>query len=134
MRAAPTIHLTADEQGVLRRLTRHAAGRVGRRARIVLQAAQGHTNRQIATALGTDVHTVARWRSRVAEFGISILQFDASRSGRRRTKRDIQSPRIVALTQQLRRRKMPCSTRIVARTLGVSPMLVQRVWKDAGIG
>ena len=54
------------------------------RAQIVLQAAAGATNREIADRTGVSVPTVALWRKRFAALGIEGLK-DRPRSGRPRT-------------------------------------------------
>ncbi|MBK8270700.1 MAG: helix-turn-helix domain-containing protein [Planctomycetes bacterium] len=66
MRTAIDIILTAAERRTLRNRARQSAGRVPLRARIILLAAMGWTNRAIAEKLRTDPHTVARWRNRFA--------------------------------------------------------------------
>lgn len=52
------------------------------RASIVLLAAEGKSNVAIAEELAVSRHTVARWRQRFVELGISGLEKDAPRSGR----------------------------------------------------
>lgn len=56
--------------------------RIARRARIVLLAADGRSNAQIAAELGCSVNTVRTWRRRFARRGIPGL-FDVPRGGRR---------------------------------------------------
>jgi putative transposase len=54
-----------EEQGLLQVTKRHRSEQqVARRARIVLGAAQGHSNAQIARELGISVDTVRLWRDR----------------------------------------------------------------------
>lgn len=65
-----------------RRLT--AALRDVQRARIVLAAADGLGNVEIAERVGVDVNTVSKWRKRFFEEGIDGLS-DRRRSGRPRT-------------------------------------------------
>jgi putative transposase len=64
-RATPLI-LNAQEQAALTRITkRHRTEQQqGLRARIVLAAAQGHSNAQIARDLAINVDTVRLWRDR----------------------------------------------------------------------
>ena len=54
------------------------------RARIVLAAADGLENVEIARRVGVDVNTVSKWRTRFFEEGIDGLQ-DRHRAGRPRT-------------------------------------------------
>jgi transposase len=65
----PPIVLTPTEGFVLRRLARRQTGaqRLVRRARIILEAASGANNDQIAKLLGIDRSTVRTWRMRWLE-------------------------------------------------------------------
>lgn len=65
---ATAIHLSEQEQEELTRLTkRHRSEQqVVQRARIILAAAQGASNAQIARELGINVDTVRLWRDRWA--------------------------------------------------------------------
>jgi putative transposase len=67
-RRATTIVLSEKEQeGLLQIIKRHRSEQqVVLRARIVLAAAQGHSNVQIASELGINVDTVRLWRDRWA--------------------------------------------------------------------
>ncbi len=69
----------------LRRLAGSVSGQVRAvaRARIVLGAASGADNRQIAETVGTSVNTVRKWRGRFAQHGLAGLK-DAQRCGRPR--------------------------------------------------
>lgn len=68
MRIAPTIELSARQRDVLERLVRRTTGeqRLAQRARIVLAAAQGGLNRDLAKDLGVDRGTMGKWRLRWA--------------------------------------------------------------------
>ncbi len=68
MRIAPAIELSARQQEVLERLVRGSTveQRLVQRARIVLAAARGGLNRDLAEDLGVNVGTVGRWRRRWA--------------------------------------------------------------------
>ncbi len=65
----PPIVLTPTQRVVLRRLARRQSGaqRLVRRARIILEAASGANNEQIANLLGIDRGTVRTWRMRWLE-------------------------------------------------------------------
>lgn len=133
MRTAVPIVLSASEAAELRRRARLAAGRAPLRARIVLLASLGWDNRAIAEKLETDPHTVARWRNRFASGRLAGIERDAQRAGRGPRVRDAARRQILRLTRQFRRQKRPCTSRRIAKLLGVNHMLVYRVWKDAGI-
>ena len=82
-RAATAIELNAEVRGVLER----RAGsltlpyRVVVRAKLVLLAADAHTNREIAARVDMSADRVADWRKRFAAEGITGLE-DRARSGR----------------------------------------------------
>lgn len=80
------IVLEAEDRGRLestaRRLT--ASLRDVQRARIVLAAADGLENVEVADRVGVDVNTVSKWRKRFFEEGMGGL-LDRRRSGRPRT-------------------------------------------------
>ena len=82
MRVAPTIKLTKKQRNTLTRLVngRRTEVRVVMRAQIVLAAARGLENREIAEELGVTRETVGRWRSRFAEKSVEgITQGPATR-------------------------------------------------------
>ena len=133
MRTAITVTVTEVEASRLRRYARQSAGRISLRARIVLLAALGWTNAAIAAKLRTDPHTVARWRSRFSAKRLAGIENEARRGGRKRRVRGPAERRILRLTKKLRQERRPCSSREVAKLLGLNHMLVHRVWKDHGL-
>ncbi len=82
-RIAAIIRLTTVERQELeaRVRARRTEQRGVERARIVLLAAVGYTNRQIAERLSVNPDTVGKWRSRFAGEGLEGLE-DRPRSGR----------------------------------------------------
>ncbi len=82
-RIAPAIVLDTEQRRELegRLRARRTEQRAVERARIVLLAASGLTNRQIAERLSIDADTVSKWRSRFAGEGLAGLE-DRSRPGR----------------------------------------------------
>ncbi|MFU2486259.1 helix-turn-helix domain-containing protein, partial [Thauera sp. WH-1] len=78
MRVAPEIVLTEDERAELMKLTssRLTSVRLSQRARIVLLAAEGMQNLQIAEHLGVGRIQVARWRGRYAEMRLAGIERD----------------------------------------------------------
>jgi len=136
MPVAPTVRLTRKERLRLVRAARHRSvpPRVAARIRIVLRAAEGRKNWEIAKELGTSLVTVGLWRRRYARSGFDGIRYDAPRSGSR-----VQLPpdlvrRIVETTLQTR---LPgggqWSSRQLAEHLGVSHTTVQRVWRLHGL-
>jgi len=81
-RAAVSIELDEAEQTALSALTRRhgAAQSLAMRARIVLGAADGLTNKEIAAKLDVGAHTVGAWRKRFASDRMDGL-YDEPRPG-----------------------------------------------------
>jgi transposase len=136
MKTAPRITLT-DEQRVA--LTRWSRGRstpvrLMQRAKIVLLAAEGKMNKDIAAELGITPNTVVRWRGRFAKGGLAAIEKDAPRSGRRPRKRDALAQQIIEVTTQQRPASgTHWSGRTLAAKLGVDKSMVWRVWKANGL-
>ena len=84
MRRAPTIKLDIPVRKELERLSRSrsVAVRLAERSRIVLLAAGGLDNQEIAAKLGITRQKAGRWRDRFVEDGLGGIEKDASRSGR----------------------------------------------------
>ena len=120
MRIAASVTLTPEQRSKLEAYARgrSVARRLVERARIILFAAEGKQNEEIADLLDIGRHTVARWRGRFLDFGIPGLEKDAPRAGRRPT---VDAQEIIRKTTQ---EKPPnathWSTRSMARAAGVS--------------
>lgn len=82
-RKAPEIRLTDEERDEFERVTRagKSSQRAVKRARVILLAAEGKENREIAKLVGLSENAVGRWRRRFQQNGPTGLQ-DAPRSGR----------------------------------------------------
>jgi transposase len=108
--------------------------RAVQRARIVLAAAEGISNRQIAKELGITRTTVILWRTRFAEGGTDALAQDAPRSGR---PREITSELVDWIVSETQNTTPPdathWSTRSMAAHAGVSPEMVRRIWVAHGL-
>jgi len=131
MRVACPIVLTEEERGTLERWSRGRStpARQVLRAKIVLWAADGMKNKDIAPRVGTDRLTVARWRSRFAQKRLAGIAKDAPRSGRKPIRRNQVARLIVERTTQTRPANAThWTTRTLAEELGVSPSMVLRVW------
>ena len=76
LRVAPAIELTDEQEKELMRLarSRRTSVRLAQRAHIVLLAAQGLQNKDIAEQLGVGRVQVARWRERYLESGLQWPQ------------------------------------------------------------
>ncbi len=101
---------------------------------MVLMASKGMLNRDIAEAIGTNSHTVARWRGRFVEKRLAGIEKDAPRSGRKPTLRRRVARLIVERTTQTTPDDAThWSVRTLAKELDVSPSMVHRVWKANGL-
>jgi transposase len=99
------------------------------RSRIVLGAAEGLANLEIAEREGVSRPTVTKWRRRFAEQRLEGL-LDEPRPGRPRTITDETVERIVTTTLEATPRDAThWSTRSLAAHLGVSPDAVWRTWQ-----
>lgn len=104
------------------------------RARIVLLAAQGCSNHEIARRLRTNPITVARWRSRFALLGVEGIRREAPRTGSPPPVPERLVRTILAKTLYERPRgRAHWSTRSLARATGVSHSTIRRIWKMHGI-
>ena len=83
MRRAQQTQLTEDQRTQLKKLvsTGKSQARVQTRARIVLMAAKGEGNQQIADALGVSWRTVIRIKTRFKQEGLEAIR-EHSRPGR----------------------------------------------------
>jgi transposase len=136
MRVAQEIHLTKTQRATLQRWagSRTVVVRQTQRARMILQAAAGKSNQEIAAVLGVKVHTVGRWRKRFAELGIAGIEKDLPRGGRpRRQREEIESEIIRKTTQETPENATHWSTRSLAKELDISQSMVHRVWKANGL-
>lgn len=133
MRVAPTIELTDEQQGELRTLARskRTSVRLAQRAQILLLAAQGLQNKDIAEQLGVGRVQVARWRQRYLDSGMPGIERDLPR-GAPPVKVDV--AKLVELTTQSKPEAAThWSTRKMADVLGVSASTVMRHWQANGL-
>ncbi|MBU2841508.1 IS630 family transposase [Acidithiobacillus thiooxidans] len=133
MRVAPTVILTSEERSELSRIvaSRLSSVRLSLRARMILLAAEGLQNKEIAERLGVDRLQVARWRKRYLEHRLSGIERDLPR-GAPPVKMDV--ARLVELTTQSKPEVMThWSTRRMAAELGVSAASVSRHWRKHGL-
>ena len=133
-RPAPGLILREGDREELERWTRASTAPAGavRRARIVLMAARGVANSQIAVAVGVSVPTVLTWRSHYLRAGIAGLG-DAPRS---RRPRHIDHRKIVSATLTPPPKRLGVthwSSRLLAARLKISPATVARAWRAYGV-
>ena len=133
MRVAPAISLTDEQQRELARLarSRRTSVRLAQRAQIVLLAAQGLQNKDVAEQLGIGRVQIARWRERYLECGLQGIERDLPR-GAPPVKVDV--AKLVELTTQTTPEAAThWSTRKMCAALGVSASTVMRHWQAHGL-
>ena len=136
MRVAPPV---AVDESVRRKLEQQARGRstparVVMRSRIVLLAAEGFQNDQIAVQMGIAPRTVALWRGRFVQLGVSGLLKDAARPGRKPSIPASVVAKVIEKTTQSRPANATHWSRsTMAREVGVSDSTVGRIWKAHGL-
>ena len=140
MRVARKIELSDRDRKWLEKQAsaRSAPRRVWERARIVLLAAEGLRNREIALKLGMDANKVGRWRRRVAEEGVASIGKERPRGGNHggrdsRAQAALRSRVIEATTQRVPDDATHWSCRSMARHLGTTHSFVHRVWRAHGL-
>jgi len=132
---AVVIELTDGEERELAALTRkhRAPQAMAERARIVLAAATGLKNKEIASKLGLCTHTVGTWRNRFAERRMDGL-YDEPRPG---APREISDEEIGALIRKTLETQPKGAThwslRAMAKDVGHSPSTVHRIWRAFGL-
>ena len=155
MRVAFPVAIDAIERMALEQLSKQS-GRGAARARIVLLAAEGLRDDEIAANLGMSPKTVALWRKRFGTFRTDVALSDARLSPRPRGKpRRIDNQKVHEVLQMTkgtppseaidrlakfyrtegRSRLQPdrWSTRLMAFAAGISEASVRRIWRKHGI-
>jgi transposase len=136
MRVAKPIELDSQTEQELRALAlgKRVEVRLQQRARIVMLAAKGMQNKDIAVEVGLDRRQVSLWRERFIEGGIAALRKDAPRSGRPSTVMQKMESRIVKTTlNEIPTDATHWSTRTLAAHLGVGATTVRKVWRNNGL-
>jgi transposase len=136
LRIAQSIILSDSDRQTLQRWARGRStpARLVLRAKIVLLAAEGKQNKEIAEELNTDRLLVGKWRNRFAKKGLAGIEKDAPRGGRKPAARDAIAGRIIEFTTQRKPRTAThWSTRTLAKELGTSHAMVNRVWQANGL-
>src|SRR5450759_488383 len=128
--------VSAEQRGLLERwVGAHGTPQsVALRARIVLLAAEGGSNSEIARQLFVSRPTVIMWRARFAADGPAALTEVKPGRGRKPTISAAKVKAIVAATTQtVPPHETHWSCRTMASAQGVSPATVQRIWDAYGL-
>jgi transposase len=112
---------------------RNSAQGLAERARIVLAAAEGLKNTEIAQRLSVHRTSVTKWRNRFAERRLDGL-LDEPRPGRPRTITDEQVEEVIVKTlESTPKDATHWSTRSMAREVGLTQNAVLRIWHAFGL-
>jgi transposase len=136
MRIAPAIELTPDQQSALEAQARSRSlpARVVERSRVVLLAAAGKQDKEIARSLSMTPKKVSRWRKRFLQLGLAGLDKDAPRPGRTPKINARLIKRVVDMTTRQKPAKAThWSTRTMAEAAGISEASVRRIWRAHGL-
>jgi len=129
------VELSAAEPAQLESWTRRrtSAQALALRSRIVLLAAEGLSNVEVARELGIQRNTVAKWRSRFVEHRLDGLT-DEPRPGQPRKITDAQVEEVIVKTLETTPKDAThWSTRAMAAEVGLNQTAVHRIWKAFGL-
>ena len=136
MRVAKTIELNEHAERELRVLARRrrVEARVRQRALVILLAAEGWQNKDIAVEAGLDRRQVALWRQRFVDGGIDALRQDAPRTGRPATvTAEVESRIVHATLHDKPINATHWSSLTLAEHLGLGATSIRRVWRSNGL-
>ena len=136
-RGRPTVavELSGEERETLERWARRpkSSQALGLRCRIVLAAAEGRANNEVAAALGCHAATVSKWRRRFAERRLDGL-VDDPRPGPPRKITDEKVEEVLVRTlESAPRDATHWSTRSMAKEVGISQTAVSQIWRAFGL-
>ena len=136
MRKAPPVHPTDEDAEWLKQQSgsRIASVRLAERCRIVLLAAAGETNEQIARALNINRMKAARWRDRFIARGRAGIEADLPGRGRKA----LYPPELIKAVVDKTTMERPqgathWSRTSMAEALALSPSTVGRIWRMHGL-
>ncbi len=136
MRVAPPVELTEEQRQTLQQWSRGRSlpARQVERARVVLLAAEGKQDLEIAAEIGISNQKAARWRRRFLKLGLAGLEKDAPRPGRRPTITEAKVQEVIRkTTQEKPGNATQWSTRTMAEAAGLSEKSVRRIWHKHGL-
>lgn len=129
---ARALEVTKSDEELMDQLLRNGSTpqKLVFRIKVVLGAASGVSNRELARSLDTTKSSVLKWRSRYLQLGLDGILEDAPRSGRRKTITAEKEAAIVEATLKTTPANAThWSTRSMAEAQGVSDTTVYRIWK-----
>jgi len=132
---AARVELSNDERQALERNVRRrkSAHALAQRSRLILLAAEGLTDGEIAPRVGLRRETVGVWRNRFVKERLDGL-FDEPRVGRPREIDDEHVEAVVVATLESKPEAgTHWSTRSLAKKMGLSQSAVSRIWRAFGL-
>ena len=134
MKVAKRISLTEEERTALNVWLRlSSSARLVLRAKIILLAADGRTNQEIARQLRTSRKTVSLWRRRFLKGRLAGINKEAPR-GRQGPMVDKAVVRLILQKMKERPANVASWTvRSLAKELGIPPATLHRAWKASGL-
>jgi transposase len=136
MRVAPPVTLDKTQRNTLQQWARSRSlpARQIERTRVVLLAAEGKTDLEIAATLNISNQKAARWRKRFLQLNLAGLVKDAPRPGRKPAiSAKVKEELIRRTTQSKPANATHWSTRTMAAEMGVSEATVRRIWHAHGL-
>jgi transposase len=136
MRVATAIALPIETRRQLEKQMRGRSTpvRVAQRSRIILLAADGLQNKQIAAQMGVTPRMAALWRGRFIALGMDGLLKDAPRSGRTPSISAATVSEVIAkTTQSTPANATHWSRSTMARAMNISDSTVGRIWRANGL-
>jgi putative transposase len=134
-RPKPDVHLSSEEKEELQSMVSSRSLPYGlvTRARIVLLAAEGASNREISGKVGLSAQSVCKWRRRFLAQGLSGLH-DELRPGRPRSISDEQVASLIRQTLNTQPRDGTHWTiRSLAKQAQLSRPTIHRIWRAFGL-
>jgi transposase len=134
-RPKQSLNLVEVDKAKLTMLARRpkSAQRVAMRSKIVLRAAEGQSNQEIARSLGITGATVGKWRERFRVQGLEGLS-DEPRPGAPRKITDAQVEAAVTRTlESVPTAATHWSTRSLSQQVGLSQSAIVRIWHSFGL-
>jgi transposase len=136
MRVAPPVIIDPSQRETLQQWARSRSlpARQVERAKVILLAAAGKTDLEIAATLNFSNQKAARWRKRFLQFDLNGLEKDAPRPGRKPAiSAKLKKELIRRTTQSRPANATHWSTRTMAAEMGISEATVRRIWHAHGL-
>ena len=131
-RISPVVSLSADDRDQLVRweAAQGTPQQVALRCRLILAAAAGKQDLEIAAAYDVNRHTAALWRQRVRTKGVAAVWEIQAGRGRKPVLSQAKRDAILAATRKAKPKGMThWSCRTMAQAQGVSKNTVNRLWQ-----